>query len=122
MSEELEELERQRWEINGKIDRIRQSTRIQEAEKLVGKCFKYRNCYSLPKSDADYWWLYIKVIGHDRGTLITEEFENASDGNISINLKSNKYSGVLDGNYTRIKSEEYDEAWRKLRKLINEKD
>lgn len=28
------------------------------AKKLVGKCYRYRNSYSCPQTEADYWWLY----------------------------------------------------------------
>ncbi len=29
----------------------------------IGNCYKYHNCYSCPQSEADYWWMYVKVVG-----------------------------------------------------------
>lgn len=32
---------------------------------LVGRAFRYRNCYSLPESESDYWWSYRLVLSTD---------------------------------------------------------
>jgi hypothetical protein len=31
---------------------------LPELQKLVGKCFRYQNSYSCPKTPKDYWWMY----------------------------------------------------------------
>lgn len=34
----------------------------------IGFCFKYRNCYSCPQTEADYWWMYSKIVGVRNGS------------------------------------------------------
>lgn len=66
-----------------------------EAAKLVGKCFKYRNCYSFRESENDYWWQYGRVIGAEGGTSIMITFQIDCYGRIEIEPKipSHPYSG-----------------------------
>lgn len=42
-------------------DNIERETRLKDAQKLLGKCFRFRNGYG----SGDKWWLYYKVISID---------------------------------------------------------
>ncbi len=72
----LEELTQQAAKINDEIDKIKTKEWLAKNRKMIGKCFKYRNNYSCPETDADYWWLYSRVIAvDDDGGLIAFEFQ-----------------------------------------------
>lgn len=40
--------------------------KIKDAE-FLGKCFKFKNCYSCPGKPEDYWWIYKKVVSAESG-------------------------------------------------------
>lgn len=51
----------------------------------IGKCFKYRNCYSCPEKPSDYWWLYARVERlDDGGNPIGWSFQKDKDGVMQI--------------------------------------
>jgi hypothetical protein len=51
----------------------------------VGKFYRYRNSYSCPQSEADYWWLYIAVAGiNEYGNMSGWSFQTDKDGKIHI--------------------------------------
>lgn len=47
---------------------------------LVGRAFKYRNCYSCPESESDYWSLYQLVLSANDGCLQVLRFERDKYG------------------------------------------
>lgn len=55
--------------------------------KYEGKYFKYRNSYSCPQSESDYWFIYFKVlkVGNERSiTALRFEIDNSSKIEIEI--------------------------------------
>jgi hypothetical protein len=51
----------------------------------VGRFYRYRNCYSCPETDADYWWLYIAVTGVDEyGNLQGWSVQTDKDGKLTL--------------------------------------
>ncbi len=67
------------------LDADEEQSRRAINERLVGKCFVYRNCYSCPKTDADYWWLYIRIIRLDEdGDLYATEFQIDAHGSLAL--------------------------------------
>ena len=80
----IEELEAQRNSLNAEIVKLQRPAELHRAEKLVGRCFKYQNNYSCPETEADYWWMYLKVVAADGGNLKTLRFEADKDGRITI--------------------------------------
>lgn len=54
---------------------------------FVGKCYKYKNCYSCPQEEKDYWWLYIRVKEVKDGCLVCQTFQKDSYGKIIIYLE-----------------------------------
>lgn len=88
--------------------------RLHDAENaaVVGKHFKYRNCYSCPERPSDYWWLYLRVIEAKGGRLKCFAFEIDKYGKISVETKNSLYH-VRDG-YRPISAKEYRRAWDAL--------
>ena len=41
---------------------------------LVGRTFRYRNCYSCPEKPSDYWWVWRVVEGTDGFGLRVRDF------------------------------------------------
>ena len=64
---ELERIAQAGMEARAKLREIERAQERAENEKLIGKCFRYRNSYSCPETDADYWWIYARVTGLDEG-------------------------------------------------------
>lgn len=84
---------------------------------LVGKTFKYpRNCYSCPKTEADYWPVYARVVSVADGCLEVVTFETDSRGDFS--WKRNKWFAPAESNGVQIgfvpcPGKEYNAAFRK---------
>jgi len=108
------ELEKQVKALREELDEIETREQIKETKKLVGKCFKYRNCYSCPESEGDYWWLYSKVLDQNKeGDLHTLSFEK--DKYNKVNIEWGRHTNPYEGDsYIPIKEEEFAEAWTKL--------
>lgn len=67
---------------------------------LVGKCYRYRNSFSCPEGDADYWWLYMKLTGlDDMGTLIAHTFQTDKTGKIEIRFDEPRYGFDPEGRF-----------------------
>lgn len=108
--------------LSAEVARLReQLAAIEEAEQaeqnaaLVGKCFKYRNCYSCPQSDADYWWLYIIVTGvGEHGAMKGWSFQTDSAGKITIEPAEGFARGRLmqsGGGYIEIAPKQFWREW-----------
>ncbi|KKM59287.1 hypothetical protein LCGC14_1548290 [marine sediment metagenome] len=91
--------------------------KLKENTKLIGKCFKYRNSYSAPEEESDYWWLYYKVISVNRhGICMAMRFQTDKHGRIEI--EKERYF-VLSDRYIKITEEEFEDAWDNLLLTIN---
>lgn len=53
-------------------------------DKYLNKYFKFKNSYSRPEDENDYWWVYIYI------NKLTEE-------NLNIMFYSNKFSSTYEG-------------------------
>ena len=67
------------------LDKIESARARSENRKLVGKCFKYRNCYSCPQTVNDYWWLYIRVTKGGSSPECTE-FQHTSMNRYEVRI------------------------------------
>lgn len=112
-------------ELNKIIDEAREELkRIDDAENLekgfafVGKFFKYKNSYSCPKTEADYWWLYLAVIAVEKGSLITRQFEVDCNGKAEVWVETSIGIGFSEG-YQEITKDEYLAAWLDVRNRLN---
>lgn len=84
--------------------------------KLVGKHYKFRNCYSCPDKESDYWWSYTKVIGVEDGAVILWNFQTDKYGEISIKFRD--IHTTIHHGYVEITQDEFRAEWAKLKKLI----
>lgn len=89
---QLEKIGQICWEERQERERFKKEKTLKE---FVGKCYKYRNCYSCPQEEKDYWWLYIYVKEIKDGYLTCQTFQKDSDGKIMINL-NDTISNVSD--------------------------
>jgi hypothetical protein len=88
------------------LEGIRIQRRREENKGLVGKCYRYKNCYSCPESEADYWWLYVKVLeiapdGYVKAVLFQIDKEGMA--NVKHKLESNmdRYDLITKKKYER---------------------
>lgn len=71
--------------LRAELDEIDRKKRISQSASEVGRCYRYRNCYSCPQTEADYWWLYIKVTEmSEDGRLTGLGFQTDKDGKIEF--------------------------------------
>lgn len=111
-------------ELRATADKVRReimkredAARIAANRDTVGKCYRYRNCYSCPEKPSDYWWLYTKVVGLEGPNIFYTEFEVAKDGRISINFNRQCYASMIHG-HVEIRASEFNKAWRALQSKI----
>lgn len=104
------------------IDNLLWEEKLKEAQNNIGKCFVYRNnCYSLPKTQKDYWNNYYKVAGFKKAVneddydryIVTECYKD-SYGNICIKQEHDCISSPRFEDYEEISSKEFNEVYRKL--------
>lgn len=113
-----EQLEAELRPIQNALGKLRDQEAKKEAAAVVGKCFKYRNCYSCPSKASDYWWMYIKVTG---ATHWPQTFEFQTDKYGHLTVKTDKMAIVVgkEGNgYTPITVKEFNAAWRTVQQRI----
>jgi hypothetical protein len=105
--------ERQLQKLQKEVWKEKDAEQTAKAKKLVGKCFKFRNCYSCPKGDKDKWWLYTRIVGVKDGCCVQIQHEIDKDENVSIRrqLCSTRSFDSGDG-YIPITLEEYAEAFK----------
>jgi hypothetical protein len=72
---------------HAQLSRIEAEARRTENARLIGQFFRYRNCYSCPETDADYWWAYAVVTRlDDDGRPWSFQFERDKNGDVSIQI------------------------------------
>lgn len=88
----------------------------QEAEyhnrALIGKCFKYRNSYSCPQDDNDYWWMYCKVLGVKGTSLQVWRFQTDKYKKVDVEPDTMLAREQLQIGYHEIPLAEFDAAWQ----------
>ena len=112
---ERKRLERTGAALAAKLRQVEDAERECEAVKLVGTYWKYRNCYSCPDKESDYWWLYVKVVKTDgRGHLTTFDFQTDKYGNVSTKQNDYQYVHLLKSGYIASSEAEFTGAWNKM--------
>lgn len=100
-----QELEIKIMELRSKLSEIEYQERIDTHKQYVDKYFKFRNNYSCPKEESDYWWMYIYVNNLDEnGFLIGITFQTDSEGKITIEEDNRISSNLL---YEEIAKDEF---------------
>ena len=105
-------LTKTRKEIYKQEDKLFELEIKPKMEKKIGNCYKYRNCYSCPQNDDDYWWLYVKILGVvSKGYFHTIEFQKDKYGEITI--KHNSLFSLLDS-FREITASEFNDAKKEM--------
>lgn len=86
----MDELEKKRKEftrVRAELLALEEEDRIAnaypEAKKREGTYEKFRNCFSSPTSDRDYWWLYCRILEvRETGELIYDEIQIDKNGRL----------------------------------------
>lgn len=86
-----------------------------EIQKYVGSYFKYKNSYSSPENENDYWWLYIYVKEIKNNDLIVVSFQTDKDGKIIVDPNDYWHH---DDNYIECSQKEFDTQWNKMIKKL----
>ena len=83
---------------------------------LVGRCYKFRNCFSCPKDDGDYWYIYKQCLRIEDEKPIFLCFENDKNGKISIYFDSRhaEYSG-----WAEVDLKDFWAEWLKMKANIS---
>lgn len=87
------------------------------ASSRIGRAYRYRNSYSLPQTDADYWWSYVIVTGQRDGMPIGFEFQSDKDGLVMIRDNERvmaMWPGHSDG-WEECTHAEARAAWEKIK-------
>lgn len=118
----LDQLKAEHDRTRREIQRIEEAEAREKSRALVGKCFRYRNCYSMPQKPSDYWWLYLRVVSTTAdGNCRAFSFQEDRDGQISIETRARAHTVFLDGapgSYRPISRRQFDTAWRRLQTRI----
>jgi hypothetical protein len=77
---------------------------------VLGKCYRTRNNYSCPKSSADYWWLYARVVSVKGGVKVLT-FQNDKKGQLTLEQERFYARQSLEG-YEEISEAVFMGAWR----------
>jgi hypothetical protein len=117
---DLEKLQKEEAAAMKKLSAIRQD--IGEIErtallpeikaKYEGKFYKYRNSFSLPKTEKDYWFMYVSVGKVENPYQFKgKTFQIDSDGIITFDAKNHVRPQFCQ---TEITEAEYEAALKKL--------
>jgi hypothetical protein len=94
------------------LHEIEMEERTIECAKLFGRCYKYRNSYSCPQTEADYFHLYMLVTGNEDGGIRQFTFQTDCQGKVEI--RDNEWHTGLLGGYVEIPRREFDREWKKV--------
>lgn len=113
-----EELQRQLKALHEELNTITDAENDARDATFVGKCFKARNNYSCPKTEKDYWWLYLKVLRADTG-LYCLGFQIDCNGRIEIEPSVYMTANLLNS-YTPMKPDDFEKAWTRCVLAVSE--
>lgn len=92
------------------LNEIEEAELAESMATLLGKFFKYRNSYSCPEDEADYWWLYQTYVDL-HGTVMCVEFQTDKFGKFEVERKEAFHMPY--GKMLPIKAGEFYTAWEK---------
>jgi hypothetical protein len=100
-------------------DDLRQQVLLPAMKKQVGRCFRYRNCYSCPESDRDYWWMFCRITGVVDFALELLTVQRDRNAKISVEMTSAmpNVEGQLEPRYEPMSEEEW---CREVRPLLGQ--
>ena len=97
-------------EARNELSEIEDAEKTQEHEKYVGRFFKYKNSYSCPETEKDYWWIYATILKTEDCGVRMFSFEIDSYGTFEI--KPNEWHVSFPYvEWIEIDKAEYMKAW-----------
>lgn len=104
---------------NQKLSEAETAIRVKENASLLARCFRYRNNYSCPEKDSDYWWMYAKVIKIAKdGRLTLFQFQIDRYGNFDCRPAEDVFR-ITDG-YQPLSAKKFNAAWKHFAsKMLN---
>lgn len=119
-SERIAELEAKVRELRGELNELTDARDAAESAALVGKMYRYRNSYSCPEDEADYWQLYTKVLSsNDHGSLSVLNFQTDKDGRAEIEITLGVACSF--GYRDEIGADEFNEALAAFNRLVSDR-
>ena len=116
MSNRKEELRKRIETDMAEFHKITEAETQEANSLLIGKCYKYRNSYSLPEEPDDYWWVYTLIVGAEGSSLKVFRFQ--TDRNGTIEIETDLDLPALTESYQEIGRTEFLQAWANLQKQI----
>ena len=112
---QIREADRKMEQARAKAFELRQAyesaVTLPSMRKYIGRHFKYRNSYSCPQKDTDYWWLYIRIIGVEDGSFVALKAQTDQYGRHTVQTDS---LPAVDGKpmegWVEIDDAEFDSA------------
>lgn len=94
---------------------------IPKHKKLLGTYWKYKNCYSCPNNESDYWFLFRRVESISGYELLCSEFQVDKYGKLEIELSHRTITndGEMGSNWIKITHKEWKKEVRKIKKYFN---
>jgi hypothetical protein len=107
---------REQRKLNALRDEEERLIKIPALQKLIGKCYKYRNSYG----SGERWWLYKKVVGISGTMLKTLEFQITSyDEKGKAEIEESHCYGDMTG-CVEITKDEWNAEWTKIAIRVSE--
>lgn len=108
-----QELEAMIRGLYAELNAIRSDEADAENSALLGRCFRMRNSYSCPESDADRWWFYCRVVAVEDGALKALTFQNDNQGRITVENETH-FSALSLADYEEISEAQFLKEWGAL--------
>lgn len=121
VKKELEEAIEIATPYNEKISLLKdeiENIQIENMKLNIGKCFKYRNSYSCPQSEEDYWFVYHQIVDVKNGRYNAIMFQTTSDGTCSISQEELFYR-KFSSCFTEITEKEFNQAKERFLQTLN---
>lgn len=113
-----ERIREQMADLRAELDVIEGEKRQQRNAELLGKCFAYRNSYSCPQDESDYWTHYTKITDiSDSGRLSGISFQRDKDGKIEFEPRNWISESTLQ---REISTQEFDATFVRFVNLARE--
>ncbi len=120
----LNELKEQELEAVSKLMSIRNKISDVERKELLpafkkkyeGKYFKYKNCYSCPEKESDYWFMYIKIKKVTKLNWMEGfTFQTDRNGKVTFEVERAITESICQ---VEITKKEFDAAFKKMVKKM----
>ncbi|MBS3796700.1 hypothetical protein [Pseudoalteromonas sp. BDTF-M6] len=116
--QEIKDLSARKSEIETRLAELKDKEKDHHMSTYVGRCFKYRNSFSVPENEEDHWDLYYYVYGQlDDGQITAIQFEKRKDNSIEIRFVS-WYQSMTLRDCDEIPYEQLCQALDELKEIV----